>query len=249
MLVWIQLLNLQWRSQWHNFSDLYIVIRHKTNITICDDPTEFTTIHRFNDRHSADTIFSHQPFSLLIPAESNVLPNEVDLSVQLAKNLKLNIPIIDSTIGTPLIRYLVINPSASATVCFGVKKNGSMITPLSERFTLLTSSACCSIVIFLWITPKPPWRAIAIAIEDSVTVSIPLITAPEGTSLEKAEAILQQHKIEKLPIVNEAGELTGLITIKDIEKVVEFSCGYVSGDQSCIWEMFSDLFDLADNTS
>ena len=35
-----------------------------------------------------------------------------------------------------------------------------------------------------------------------------LITAPEGTSLEKAEAILQQHKIEKLPIVNEAGELT-----------------------------------------
>ena len=49
-----------------------------------------------------------------------------------------------------------------------------------------------------------------------------LITAPEGTSLEKAEEILQQYKIEKLPMVNEEGQLTGLITIKDIEKVVEF---------------------------
>ena len=49
-----------------------------------------------------------------------------------------------------------------------------------------------------------------------------LITAPEGTSLEKAEEILQQNKIEKLPLVNAEGQLVGLITIKDIEKVVEF---------------------------
>ncbi len=45
-----------------------------------------------------------------------------------------------------------------------------------------------------------------------------LITAPEGTSLEQAEKILEQHKIEKLPIVNTDGQLTGLITYKDILK-------------------------------
>ncbi len=45
-----------------------------------------------------------------------------------------------------------------------------------------------------------------------------LITAPEGTELEEAEIILQKHKIEKLPIVDNEGNLTGLITVKDIQK-------------------------------
>ena len=44
----------------------------------------------------------------------------------------------------------------------------------------------------------------------------------DGPTLEKAEEILQQNKIEKLPLVNAEGQLVGLITIKDIEKVVEF---------------------------
>ena len=45
--------------------------------------------------------------------------------------------------------------------------------------------------------------------------------APVGTTLDEAETILQEHKIEKLPLV-ENGRLEGLITIKDIEKVLEF---------------------------
>jgi IMP dehydrogenase len=45
-----------------------------------------------------------------------------------------------------------------------------------------------------------------------------LITAPVGTTLERAERILQKHKIEKLPVVNKAGVLKGLITFKDIQK-------------------------------
>lgn len=49
-----------------------------------------------------------------------------------------------------------------------------------------------------------------------------LITAPVGTTLEEAEHVLQKHKIEKLPLVDETGELKGLITIKDIEKAIEF---------------------------
>ena len=49
-----------------------------------------------------------------------------------------------------------------------------------------------------------------------------LITAPVGTSLDEATEILRRHKIEKLPIVDENGELKGLITIKDIEKSVKY---------------------------
>lgn len=49
-----------------------------------------------------------------------------------------------------------------------------------------------------------------------------LVTAPVGTTLEEAENILQRYKIEKLPLVDENGILKGLITIKDIEKVIEF---------------------------
>ncbi|MDJ1111624.1 MULTISPECIES: IMP dehydrogenase [Macrococcus] len=61
----------------------------------------------------------------------------------------------------------------------------------------------------------------SIKISDVMT-SEALVTAPVGTTLEQAEEILQRHKIEKLPIVNESGQLKGLITIKDIEKVIEF---------------------------
>ncbi|WP_203249214.1 IMP dehydrogenase [Sporosarcina beigongshangi] len=57
---------------------------------------------------------------------------------------------------------------------------------------------------------------------DDVMTKENLVTAPVGTTLEDAEKILQKYKIEKLPIVDEAGILKGLITIKDIEKVIEF---------------------------
>ncbi|MDY2962684.1 IMP dehydrogenase [Streptococcus dysgalactiae] len=49
-----------------------------------------------------------------------------------------------------------------------------------------------------------------------------LVTAAVGTDLETAERILHEHRIEKLPLVDESGRLSGLITIKDIEKVIEF---------------------------
>ena len=49
-----------------------------------------------------------------------------------------------------------------------------------------------------------------------------LVTAPVGTDLEQAQKILRTHKIEKLPIVDNNGNLKGLITIKDIEKTVQY---------------------------
>lgn len=49
-----------------------------------------------------------------------------------------------------------------------------------------------------------------------------LVTAPAGTTLEEAKGILMRHKIEKLPIVDDNGKLRGLITIKDIEKAIQY---------------------------
>ncbi len=49
-----------------------------------------------------------------------------------------------------------------------------------------------------------------------------LVTAPEGTTLPEAQEILQKHKIEKLPIVDKDFNLKGLITIKDIEKTIQY---------------------------
>ncbi|SDK23367.1 IMP dehydrogenase [Sediminibacillus albus] len=55
-----------------------------------------------------------------------------------------------------------------------------------------------------------------------VMTSEQLVTASVGTTLAEAEEILQKYKIEKLPLIDEQGVLKGLITIKDIEKVIEF---------------------------
>ncbi|MFA9459079.1 IMP dehydrogenase [Halalkalibacter sp. AB-rgal2] len=57
---------------------------------------------------------------------------------------------------------------------------------------------------------------------DEVMTKENLVTAPVGTTLDEAEKILQKYKIEKLPLVDDQGILKGLITIKDIEKVIEF---------------------------
>ncbi|HCS72942.1 MAG TPA: IMP dehydrogenase [Clostridiales bacterium] len=56
----------------------------------------------------------------------------------------------------------------------------------------------------------------------NVMTSENLVTGPEGTTLAEAQEILRQHKIEKLPIVDKNGMLKGLITIKDIEKAIQY---------------------------
>lgn len=49
-----------------------------------------------------------------------------------------------------------------------------------------------------------------------------LVTAPVGTTLEEAQEILGRHRIEKLPVVDDGGRLTGLITVKDIQKRIQY---------------------------
>jgi IMP dehydrogenase len=60
-------------------------------------------------------------------------------------------------------------------------------------------------------------RALDRPLRDAMT-SEGLVTAPAGTTLDEAEAIMGRHRIEKLPVVDDAGALRGLITVKDIHK-------------------------------
>ncbi len=77
-----------------------------------------------------------------------------------------------STIGTPEILNRAIRCSASRIGRSGGSVIGSRIIPLSDRLTRSTSAACRSMGRFLWMTPMPPSRAMAIAMSASVTVSI-----------------------------------------------------------------------------
>lgn len=194
---------------------------------------------------------------LLIPAESHVLPNEVDLSVQLAKNIKLNIPIISAGMDTVTESAMAIAMARQGGL--GVVHKNMTIERQADEVRKVKRSESGVIIDPFFLTPDNKvfeaealmhkYRISGVPIVenaenrkfcgiitnrdlrfvtdskvkiDDVMTKENLITAPEGTSLEKAEEILQQYKIEKLPMVNEEGQLTGLITIKDIEKVVEF---------------------------
>ena len=71
--------------------------------------------------------------------------------------------------------------------------------------------------------PRPPLRATNVDQPVSALMtSRDLVTAPVGTTLEEAEEILHRTKIEKLPVVDADGRLRGLITVKDIQKRIEF---------------------------
>lgn len=208
-----------------------------------------------------DTKFTKKGYTfddvLLIPAESHVLPNEVNLGVQLADNLKLNIPIISAGMDTVtesamaiamarqgglgvIHKNMTIERQADEVRKVKRSESGVIIDPffltpensVSEAEALMRKYRISGVPIvdneanrkLVGIITNRDLRFVtdhSVAIETVMTKEN-LVTAPVGTSLKKAEEILQEYKIEKLPMVNEKGQLTGLITIKDIEKVVEF---------------------------
>lgn len=194
---------------------------------------------------------------LLIPAESHVLPNDVDLSVQLAKNIRLNIPLMSASMDTVTDSTMAIAIARQGGL--GVIHKNMSIAEQAEAVHKVKRSESGVIINPFFLTPShkvqdaedlmAKYRISGVPIVDDLetrhlvgiltnrdlrfisdySISIDevmtkenLVTAPVGTSLKDAEAILQKHKIEKLPLVDDKGCLAGLITIKDIEKVIEF---------------------------
>ncbi|MEO4055654.1 IMP dehydrogenase [Solibacillus sp. CAU 1738] len=194
---------------------------------------------------------------LLVPAKSEVLPKDVDLSVQLTPKIKLNIPMVSAGMDTVTEAKMAIAMARQGGL--GIIHKNMTIDEQAEEVEKVKRSENGVITNPFFLTPEHQvfdaehlmgkYRISGVPIVnnmddqklvgiitnrdlrfisdyslkiDDVMTKEDLITASEGTTLEDAEKILQQYKIEKLPIVDNTGKLTGLITIKDIEKVIEF---------------------------
>ena len=194
---------------------------------------------------------------LLIPAKSEVLPKDVNLSSKLTKKIKLNIPIISAAMDTVTEHKMAIAMAREGGL--GVIHKNMPIELQAEEVRKVKRSESGVINDPFFLTPEHKvqeaedlmrkYRISGVPIVnsmeekklvgiltnrdlrfledysvkiDSVMTKENLVTAPSNTTLDDATKILRNHKIEKLPLVNEKGILTGLITIKDIEKVVKY---------------------------
>ena len=193
---------------------------------------------------------------LLVPAESDVLPADVDLSTMLTKKIRLNVPVMSAAMDTVTESRMAIAVAREGGI--GVIHKNMSIDAQAEQVDLVKRSENGVITnpIYLHsgdtlgdaealmgkfrISGVPivdtDGRLIGIItnrdmkfednlqrrIDEVMTHEDRLVTGREGTTLDEAKAILQQHRIEKLPIVDENYHLKGLITIKDIEKVMKY---------------------------
>lgn len=191
---------------------------------------------------------------LLIPAESDVLPKDVDVSTQLTKNIKLNMPIMTAAMDTVTESRMAIaiareggmgvihkNMPIEAQVEEvdkvkrsenGVISNPFFLSPehmvrdaldLMQRYRISGVPICKDGKLVGILTNRDLRFMTDFNVQiGAVMTSENLVTSHIGTTLSEAQDILMKHKIEKLPLVDEAGNLRGLITIKDIEKAVQY---------------------------
>ena len=192
---------------------------------------------------------------LLVPARSEVLPRDVDLSMQLTKKIRLNIPMISAAMDTVtdsrmaiamaregglgiIHKNMSIEEQASHVDKVKRSEHGVITDPffLTPDHLIQDAEALMSRYKISGVPITRDGRKLVGILTNrdlrfetdysrkigEVMTSENLITAPEGTTLEEAKKILAQNRIEKLPIVDEEGNLRGLITIKDIEKTQKY---------------------------
>ncbi len=187
---------------------------------------------------------------ILVPAKSQILPNEVDTSTFISRNIRINIPLLSAAMDTVTesrlaiamareggigIVHRVLSPADQAMEVDRVKKSesGMIMDPvtISPDETIRDAHQLMAKYRISGIPVTKGRKLVGILtnrdlrFESRMDLKVSqvmkrdrLVTAPEGTSLEKAREILHEHRIEKLPVVNKHYELKGLITIKDIEK-------------------------------
>ncbi len=192
---------------------------------------------------------------LLVPAFSEILPREVDLSTQLTRDLRINTPIISAAMDTVTEKELAIAIARQGGIGF-IHKNMS-IEAQAEQVRSVKRSESGMIIDPVTLTVNATVKdalelmaqyhigGIPIVDADRKLVGIltnrdlrfemdhsqpvkqimtreNLVTAPQGTGMKAAQDILQKHKIEKLPVVDNDMTLVGLITYKDLMKVRDF---------------------------
>jgi len=192
---------------------------------------------------------------LLLPAESDVIPSEVDTSTRLTRGVRLSMPLVSSAMDTVtearmaiamarqggigvLHRNLSIDDQAQQADLVKRSEAGMVTNPVtvSPDATVAEVDALCGryrisgapvtdpdgtllgIVTnrdMRWVTDRTT------RVRDIMT-PMPLIIAPVGVSTVDALELLRQHKVEKLPLVDDAGKLCGLITVKDFAKSEQY---------------------------
>ncbi len=192
---------------------------------------------------------------LLLPAYSEVLPGEVDLSSRLSRGIRLNLPVISAAMDTVTEARLAISLAQLGGI--GIIHKNLSIEAQAEEVDKVKRSESGMIVDPITMTPRHPVRealelmaryrisGVPITEEDGRLLGIltnrdlrfctnqdaplseymthdDLITVPEGTDLDRAQALLHKHRIEKLLVVDDDYRLKGLITVKDIQKRLEY---------------------------
>ena len=191
---------------------------------------------------------------LLIPSKSEVLPGQVDLTTNLTKSIKLNIPLMSAAMDTVTEARLAIAIAREGGI--GIIHKNMSIEDQATQVDKVKRSEHGVIVDPFFLSPdhllsdadelmrKYRISGVPITVDGKlvgiitnrdirfetdftqkiadVMTSENLITAPQGTNLQQAQEILRKHKIEKLPIVDDNMMLKGLITIKDIEKAIQY---------------------------
>ena len=196
---------------------------------------------------------------LLVPAYSEVLPRNVDLSTQFSRNISLNIPMVSAAMDTVTETTMAIaiareggigvihknmSIAQQAKQVRAVKRaeNGMILNPISITPDRKVSDALGMMSEFkiggIPVVDRDN-RLVGIVtnrdlrFEKSMEKQISevmtkdnLVTTRQSANLEDAAEILQQHKIEKLPVVDTDYKLIGLITYKDITKAKDkpFAC-------------------------
>jgi IMP dehydrogenase len=188
---------------------------------------------------------------LLVPAYSEILPRDVDISSKLTRNIKLNAPIVSAAMDTVteaslamamareggigvIHKNMSIEDQAKQVKIVKRAENGMIYDPITINAVANVGDAL-SLMKEYKIGGIPvvdgQHKLIGIVTNrdlrfeqqfdkpiSEVMTSRNIITITQETDLEKAADILQRHKIEKLPVVDENNRLIGLITYKDITK-------------------------------
>ncbi|WP_273369140.1 IMP dehydrogenase, partial [Alicyclobacillus herbarius] len=186
---------------------------------------------------------------LLVPAKSEVLPRDVDVSSRLTTDIRLNVPLASAAMDTVTEAALAIAMAREGGI--GIIHKNMSVEAQAEEVDKVKRSESGVITDPIYLTPEHPiedaerlmakYRISGVPVVDGpdrklvgiitnrdlrfepdfrrpvreVMTHGNLVTAPVGTTLQEAKEILQKHKIEKLPLVDDNGVLKGLITIKD----------------------------------
>ncbi|WP_393059972.1 IMP dehydrogenase [Streptomyces sp. LN549] len=192
---------------------------------------------------------------LLLPGASEVLPNAVDTSTLISRNVRVNIPLLSAAMDKVtearmaiamarqggvgvLHRNLSIEDQVNQVDLVKRSESGMVTDPItvSPDATLGEADALCAKFRISGVPVTDPAgkllgivtnRDMAFESDRSrqvreVMTPMPLVTGRVGISGVDAMELLRRHKIEKLPLVDEAGILKGLITVKDFKKAEQY---------------------------